>query len=88
MQCPKGYGRAVVDLVETCVECDIGYYSDTVDNSTCNSCPTDYGITNGRGAMSITNCSGINIYLSFCPKFVCFPESPFCMGFIRGVIFD
>ena len=61
MQCPQGYGRAVVDSVETCAECEVGYYSDTVDNSTCNSCPTDFGITNGRGAKSITNCFGINI---------------------------
>lgn len=70
MQCPEGYGRAVVDSVETCVECDVGYFSDTVDNSTCNSCPTDFGITNGRGAMSITNCSGINVSFSFCPKYL------------------
>ena len=67
VQCPKGYGSAVVDRVVTCTECDVGYYSDTVDNSTCNPCPTDFGSTSGRGAISITNCSGINISLNFCP---------------------
>ena len=87
MQCPQGYGRAVVDSVETCAECEVGYYSDTADNSTCNSCPTDFGITSGSGAKSITNCSGINILVFVLNIF--FWKFPFCMGFtVIGMIFD